>query len=216
MTILNVEPEDAGVYFCVAKTSAGYGHPGIMNLNVIPKTEAIIQPPQNLTVEIGAKAVFTCTTQPQLKHMVSWAKVGSNLEILSVASEFLELNNVTYESEGFYACVVGNDARSATEEVAFLKVIDKPLPVTPKLSQEKRNHITIAIVVVFVVLLFLIAAILCLFKKFRQEQMKKKQAIESAQALTQWTKKVIIGNYDFSTIQQNQNESFHSHVEHSN
>ena len=197
MTILNVEPEDAGMYFCVAKTSAGYGEPGIMNLNVIPKTEAIIQPPQNLTVEIGDKAVFTCTTQPQLKHMVSWAKVGSNLEDLSVASEFLELNNVTYESEGFYACVVGKPG-AATEEVAFLKVIDKPLPVTPKLSQEKRNHITIAIVVVFVVLLFLIAAILCLFKKFRQEQMKKKQAIESAQALTQWTKKVIIGNYEFS------------------
>ena len=198
MTILNAELEDSGVYFCVAKTSAGYGQPGIMNLNVISKSEAIIQPPQNLTVESGAKAVFTCTTKPQLKHMVSWVKVGSNLEILSLASEFLELNNVTFENEGLYACVVGNE-RAHHEEVAYLTVIDKPLPVTPKLSPEKKTQFTIAIVVGFVVLLILFITILCLCKKFRQEQMKKKQAIESAQALTQWTKKVIIGNY-FSLI----------------
>ena len=33
---------------------------------------------------------------------------------------------------------------------------------------------------------------MCLCRKWRQERIKKKQAIESAQALTQWTKKVII------------------------
>ena len=166
-----------------------------MNLNVISKEDAIYQYPQNITVENGDKAVFTCKTQPSLKEMVSWVKKtgDDSLEILSLASEFLELTNVTFEDEGYYACVVGNEV-SHVQKIAYLKVVEKPLPVPKLIEAATENYITIIIIVTFV-LLFMGGVIFCLSRKWKQEQMKKKHAIESAQALTQWTKKVIIGEF---------------------
>ena len=143
LTITSVEPEDGGLYFCFAKTSQSFGQePGILNLNVISKDSAIYVPPKNLTVETGGKAIFTCKTHPNLKQMVSWVKKENDtLEILSLASEFLELSNVTQKDEGFYACVVGNE-ESHTQNIAYLRVHD-PLPV-PKLMEAPPNYITVS------------------------------------------------------------------------
>ena len=189
----------------MAKTSST-AELGILNLNVISKEDAIYQYPQNITVENGDKAVFTCKTQPSLKEMVSWVKKtgDDSLEILSLASEFLELTNVTFEDEGYYACVVGNEV-SHVQKIAYLKVVEKPLPVPKLIEAATENYITIIIIVTFV-LLFMGGVIFCLSRKWKQEQMKKKHAIESAQALTQWTKKVIIGKLrrkDYSPLDCN-------------
>ena len=48
-----------------------------------------------------------------------------------------------------------------------------------------------AIVVSGIIFIFL-AVFIVLCRKYRQEKLQKKHAIETAQALSQWTKKIII------------------------
>ena len=54
----------------------------------------------------------------------TWVKIEeNNVTILTEGSELLEVKNVTSQSEGLYACVVGNSKGSVYSE-AYLSVLN--------------------------------------------------------------------------------------------
>ena len=100
---------------------------GFLHLTVIEEDEAIIEHPQNVSAELGSTAYMTCKSHGNLRDHTSWVKLeeGDHFEILKEGSEVLEINNVTLESEGFYACVVGNSVASVVS-YAYLTVRNTP------------------------------------------------------------------------------------------
>lgn len=134
MTIYNVQPEDAGLYFCVGQTNAGMT-PGFLHLTVLEEDEAILQPPKNVTVEAGKSAYFKCTSHGTLREMTSWVKLvnGVNLTELAVGTEVLELEAVTYEDEGLYCCVVGNEV-AHVQAMAYLTVVEPETVAVPSMA----------------------------------------------------------------------------------
>ena len=113
---------------------------GFLHLTVIEEDEAINVPPENVTVEVGKTAIMTCESHGNLKDYTSWVKLEStdddqdtveSFTVLKEASEHLEIKNVTHQSEGIYACVVGNSVASVMS-VAHLSVNDPIAIALPK------------------------------------------------------------------------------------
>ncbi len=190
LTIFNVQPEDAGLYFCIGKNNEALT-PAFLHLTVIQEDEVIVQRPQNLTLSVGDRALFTCKSHDKLlRQATSWVKLEQNFQegfvVLAEATEILEIENVTFADEGFYACVVGNEVANV-QAVAFLSVEEA-------LENDLQDNFFIWIIVCVLCLVFfgLVAAIWVLVRKWHGEKKAKKHAIDRAQALSQWTKKVII------------------------
>ena len=144
LTIHNVQTEDAGIYYCFAKTNSGHTV-GIFHLTVLRENEAIIQAPKNVTRQVGESGYFTCQSNGKLLlEQTSWVKLESNEEdegfiVLSEGSEVLEIENITFADEGFYACVVGNNVANV-QAGAYLTVED---PTIIHISPQDQNSYVI-------------------------------------------------------------------------
>ena len=65
---------------------------------------------------------MSCASHGDLLQNPTWVKIEeNNVTILTEGSELLEVKNVTAQSEGLYACVVGNSMGSVYSE-AYLSV----------------------------------------------------------------------------------------------
>lgn len=137
LVVENVQPEDAGKYFCMASTTSAI-QAGHLKLTVIREDETILQNPKNITVEEGETATFYCRSHGTLRDAISWVRITDEVKILKNRSEVLEIQNVTYADVGAYACVVGNDDANV-EAVAYLSVED---PVAILLPPNK-THFTV-------------------------------------------------------------------------
>ena len=103
---------------------------GFLHLAVLEDEEAIIKHPENVTAEVGQTAFMTCKSHGNLQDQTSWVKVLENdIQILKEGSEVLEIKNVTLQSEGLYACVVGSHERTIFSE-AYLSV-QNPITIIP-------------------------------------------------------------------------------------
>lgn len=140
--IIDVQPEDAGLYFCAARTSSDLT-PGFFNLRVLTEDEAIIQKPKNVTLEEGDTAYFTCQSHGTLlKEATSWVKLdGDNFDVLLEASEVLEIVNITQADQGLYACVVGNKMVNV-QAWAYLTVQDPKVTIVPTNNQETYIYVS--------------------------------------------------------------------------
>jgi hypothetical protein len=123
----NVQAEDGGLYFCVGQTNQ-HMTPAFLHLTVLEENEAILKKPENITIEAGEAAFFTCTSHGDLRDTTSWVKLINDEDeesfvILAEGTEVLQIDNVTYNDEGIYACVVGN-AVAHIQAVAHLIVQD--------------------------------------------------------------------------------------------
>ncbi len=202
LTVAGASADDAGMYFCVGQTTAGFATPGFLHLTVLDRDDAIPERPRNLSVAEGEDATFSCRTHLDLHRHTSWVRLleGDIVELAS-GTEAVTIVNASESDSGVYACVVGTD-EAHFQEVAYLKVTKKedkeeglaapallPVPSTAGDGAVGRRMSAIA-GSVSVLAALLLVAILYMFRRYQQERFKKQQAIANAHSITQWTKKV--------------------------
>ncbi|XP_076261821.1 fibroblast growth factor receptor homolog 1-like isoform X2 [Rhynchophorus ferrugineus] len=163
--------------------------------------------PENKTVAVYTNVTFAC---PQiivdLEPFIYWMYFNSsyNFSQADLSSnqneniiqngnvetpDVLELHNVTYDHEGWYACIAANSL-GQTVSKAYLTVVD----TLPDPKHVNVKTISIIGIVIFIVLLLFLAICLYYRHKIKREKREKMIAVETARAaiITQWTKKVII------------------------
>ena len=192
---------DSGLYACVGKNSAGKNsRPEFLDLRVLSQDEAVLEPPQNVTAVAGQSVAFTCRAHVDLRKFMSWVRLtsaGDEVEVLAEGTEVYRIENVTEnDAPGPYSCLLWTKADQQVywDQEAYLTVAEDkfypPLPTTEN-SAQRRLQIVAAFVSVLAMVLFI--AVFVVWRSWRRERVKKQQAIANAHAVTQWTKKVIIG-----------------------
>ncbi|CAH4034788.1 unnamed protein product [Pieris brassicae] len=128
--------------------------------------------------------------EPVVYRDVSRVVMTENPEDLP---EQLTIYNVTKEDEGWYVCVALNSLGNTTAK-GYLTVLDS-FPV-PEALDHGKHTLLINILTAVLGAMFFVAAIIVvmIFKKLKQEKLKKQLAIETARAVivTHWTKKVTV------------------------
>ncbi|XP_059486028.1 fibroblast growth factor receptor homolog 1-like isoform X2 [Neocloeon triangulifer] len=164
--------------------------------------------PRNMTVVAGDLAVLQCPTLSDLEPYIQWLKVNisstnddssvpqgvivqSNVQPSSPDS--LELANVTYEDEGWYTCLAGNNI-GWSQGMAYLRVVDSLEPDPIPMRSQHSQVLNMMLGVMFAVFLIAIIITIAMIRRLKREKMKKLLAIENARAavVTQWIKKVIV------------------------
>ena len=195
LIIENTELEDAGLYFCVAKTNSGMGA-GFLHLQVLDIDEVVLESPHNVSARVGDPAVFHCRTHEALREYTSWVRYHPEdketpFEELVTGAESYRISNVTEDDVGTYACVVGENG-AIEQNVVHLEIVPEIIvPATPTIASNHRQ-LQIVAITVFVVALVLLVFVFYIYRRYQREKIKKQQAIENAHTVTQWTKKVII------------------------
>ncbi|XP_023936187.2 fibroblast growth factor receptor homolog 1 isoform X2 [Bicyclus anynana] len=170
--------------------------------------------PGNLTVLVNETVTMTCPPVSDLEPFLYWlrptnytvkdtevgpsdaaAPIGDTIESDNPADkpEQLTIYNVTKEHEGWYVCVALNSLGNTTAK-GYLTVLDS-LPETKPLDHGKHS-LLINILTAVLGAMFFVAAIIVvmIFKRLKEEKIKKQLAIETARAVivTHWTKKVTV------------------------
>ncbi|CAG4987589.1 unnamed protein product [Colias eurytheme] len=135
------------------------------------------------------------TSDPASKELIVYNDVSKVVltENPSDMPEQLTIYNVTKEDEGWYVCVALNSLGNTTAK-GYLTVLDS-FPV-PEALDHGKHTLLINILTAVLGAMFFVAAIIVvmIFKKLKQEKLKKQLAIETARAVivTHWTKKVTV------------------------
>lgn len=103
-------------------------------------------------------------------------------------AERLQLDNVTYEDEGWYTCVAANSLGS-TSASAYLKVVET-LPDDTVKKMPARNNEWYGYLVVFLMVFFVVALGIIMFGWKKYTKTKKIQ--RQMERVNAWTKKVIV------------------------
>ncbi|XP_068917427.1 fibroblast growth factor receptor homolog 1-like isoform X10 [Tenebrio molitor] len=206
----DVVTDDTGNYTCVVCNELGcinYTY----NVEVVERfpSKPYIKDgyPQNITVLVNTTATFEC---PQviadLEPFLQWVRIFNVTEVYENSTdingtllqksgdtenpEVYEIRNVTYQDEGWYACIAANSL-GRTAAKAYLKVVESFEDETKDMS---KNLITYAAIAIILILILICSILLVFFRKLKIEKQKKMLALETVRAavVTQWTKKVII------------------------
>ena len=187
LVLRNATKKDQGLYACVIRTEAG-NTIETAYVNVLEDYEAITEAPVNQTAPPGETVRFHCRTPLAIQRYIHWVRLlEADIEVLNQESQVLTLKNVSKADEGLYACAIGTTTQNTFWETAYLRV--EPL----KEPHHQPHSKLIAIVVcVSALAVFLVVVIFFTYRRMQKERMKKMQAIQSAQAITAWTKKIIV------------------------
>ena len=200
LVIPAVTKSDAGLYVCFVTTKAGRNQAHAL-LTVLEDYEAVEEPPENITASVGSSVSFHCRTPLEIRPFIEWIKIKDEVEVITLAqqTEVLRLDNITQEDAGEYHCVVGTHFNNAFWETAWLTVTDTDPLMQSQMDNQKYQKKLIVIVVCASALAvgFLITVIL-IYGRMRRERRKKLQAIQSAKAITAWTKKIIVERSNLS------------------
>lgn len=101
---------------CVANNTAGVERVDV-TLHVTSSLSVVIQPPGQLTVDVGAKAILRCLvtgvfTSPTAAQ--TWLKDG---HVISQGTETLVIEKVQREDAGMYQCLARSEDDSAQSSV---------------------------------------------------------------------------------------------------
>jgi hypothetical protein len=65
-------------------------------LQVLEKSDAVLERPENVSVAFGEDAIFSCKTHKALREFTSWVRLtGSDIIELEEGTEVLRIHNVT-------------------------------------------------------------------------------------------------------------------------
>jgi hypothetical protein len=210
LILKDVVTDDTGNYTCIVCNELGcinYTY----NVEVVERfpSKPYIKDgyPQNITVLVNTTATFEC---PQviadLEPFLQWVRIFNVTEVYENSTdingtllqksgdtenpEVYEIRNVTYQDEGWYACIAANSL-GRTAAKAYLKVVESFEDETKDMS---KNLITYAAIAIILILILICSILLVFFRKLKIEKQKKMLALETVRAavVTQWTKKVII------------------------
>ena len=122
-------------------------------------------------------------------------KVQDSLSLLEGDDQQLHLSNLTIEDGGLYSCYVSNQF----DEVVSTGHVE----VTREQEQEKEQLLDdegkevwwpptwwILVIIGVFIILILVVAVMC--TKYRRERREKVEAVENAQCVARWTKKIFI------------------------
>ncbi|XP_043196790.1 peroxidasin homolog isoform X2 [Amphibalanus amphitrite] len=131
LTIINVQPQDAGEYRCAAANHLGRVEaPAQLILQAIPR---ITSPPQDQVVPAGANIDLTCGASGYPAPEVGWLLNGRRIRHSSrvavlAGGGVLRITNVQSADAGTYTCEARNEAGVARED-ADLDVTGRAGPV---------------------------------------------------------------------------------------
>jgi hypothetical protein len=157
----------------------------------------VTHPIENSTAVVGSSVNLTCLFLSELNLYIQWTREFVNKSVVVVQKsgdtenpEVYEIRNVTYQDEGWYACIAANSL-GRTAAKAYLKVVESFEDETKDMS---KNLITYAAIAIILILILICSILLVFFRKLKIEKQKKMLALETVRAavVTQWTKKVII------------------------
>ncbi|CAH1377636.1 unnamed protein product [Tenebrio molitor] len=195
----DVVTDDTGNYTCVVCNELGcinYTY----NVEVVERYHnkpIVTHPIENSTVVVGSSVNLTCLFLSDLNPYIQWTREFANASVVVVQKsgdtenpEVYEIRNVTYQDEGWYACIAANSL-GRTAAKAYLKVVESFEDETKDMS---KNLITYAAIAIILILILICSILLVFFRKLKIEKQKKMLALETVRAavVTQWTKKVII------------------------
>ena len=195
LIIRNVSKKDGGQYACLVSSKAGRNQASAF-LEVLSQSEAILSEPENVTALVGSTVRFHCPTPLEIRPFISW--VDHTLKVLKEQSEVLVLENVTMADSGEYHCVVGTHAQNSFWETGYLTVTDSDPLMQSQTNSQSHTRLIVIVVCVSAFALVLLVTIILTYRRMRRERMKKLQAIQSAQAITAWTKKIIVERSNLS------------------
>ena len=116
LIVQHAEDDDAGRWVCVANNTAGVERVDV-TLHVTSPLNVVIQPPGQLTVDVGAKATLRCLVTGVSTHPTAtrtWLKDG---HMIGPGTESLVLERVQSEVAGMYQCLVRSEDDSAQSSV---------------------------------------------------------------------------------------------------
>jgi hypothetical protein len=195
----DVVTDDTGNYTCIVCNELGcinYTY----NVEVVERYHnkpIVTHPIENSTAVVGSSVNLTCLFLSDLNPYIQWTREFANKSVVVVQKsgdtenpEVYEIRNVTYQDEGWYACIAANSL-GRTAAKAYLKVVESFEDETKDMS---KNLITYAAIAIILILILICSILLVFFRKLKIEKQKKMLALETVRAavVTQWTKKVII------------------------
>ena len=116
LIIQHAEDDDAGRWVCVANNTAGVERVDV-NLHVTSPLNVVIQPPGQLTVDVGAKAILRCIVTGVSAHPTAtrtWLKDG---HVIGPGTESHVIEKVQREDAGMYQCLARSEDDSAQSSV---------------------------------------------------------------------------------------------------
>ncbi|XP_056443232.1 protein sidekick-1 [Gadus chalcogrammus] len=141
LTVRRVQPEDGGIYQCVARSAAGevQAHTHLQVSSVAP---AFISPPTHQAVTEGNAALFTCQASGAPKPAIVWSKGSQVLASGSVRtpryflleSGGLQVQPVGSQDSGEYTCIASNP-QGSINATAGLTVWSRTLISVPPSDQ---------------------------------------------------------------------------------
>ncbi|XP_030746357.1 fibroblast growth factor receptor homolog 1-like isoform X2 [Sitophilus oryzae] len=206
LTLEDLVTNDSGNYTCKICNFACINY--TYSIDVVERyhnTPILTKELINTTAIKGSNVTLECHFLSDLHPHITWIKLnntntnsadnssGSTVQTGDAFEpETLELFNVTYQDEGWYACVAANSL-GQTVSKAYLTVVD----VLPDIKDPKEMTVKIGLIIVVVVgVVLLLFLCICVYyqQKIKREKREKMIAVETARAaiITQWTKKVII------------------------
>ncbi|XP_044256140.1 fibroblast growth factor receptor homolog 1-like isoform X2 [Tribolium madens] len=197
LTLEDLVTGDTGDYTCVVCNELGCIN-FTYRVDVIERYHnkpVLTHPLENTTAVVGTSINLTCTFLADLNPFIQWTREYPNKSAVVVQKsgdtdnpEVYEINNVTYQDEGWYVCIAANSL-GQTASKGYLKVVDS-------FEVEPKNHFIVyaAVAIFFIILILICSILLVFFKKLKIDKQKKMLALETVRAavVTQWTKKVII------------------------
>lgn len=128
LTLLNVQPTNAGGYSVLVSNAYGTVTSSIATLTVLTYPPAITGQPQDRTVYAGKPATFSVAATGTTPLRYYWSHNATNL--LAATTATLTLPNVQSNNVGLYQVIVSNSYGQATSRLAQLTVVPPP-PCTP-------------------------------------------------------------------------------------
>ncbi|XP_019904244.2 roundabout homolog 1 isoform X2 [Esox lucius] len=122
LIIAPAQKNDSGMYICVASNTIGVRESRAARLSVLAKPVLVLKP-QDVSVEIGESAQFSCEAKGDPKPAVKWSREQGTLpngRYLVNPDQSLQIHFVTAQDSGRYTCTAVNDVGVVTASAQLL------------------------------------------------------------------------------------------------